>query len=263
MKQTQSVPKVPTAAITVKKSRLKSYSINSGNKAYYLEKGQEFEIELYNPTTKRVLAKIEINGVEISQGGLILRPAERVFLDRYLDVAKKFMFDTYEVENTKINIEAIKDNGDLVVRFYNEIEIYSKHSPIFLYDYPNLVNQQNTNLSNNFSRFSKKISYTENVCGSLNLFNASIPEASFSYSSDDVKSIETGRVEKGSASDQVIVSGYGDFSNYPFITVSYKLLPISQKITTTEELNVRRYCTNCGSKITKTQNFCGNCGNKL
>lgn len=119
MIQTISGPAVPTAQICINKSRLKVYNKET-DPTYYLEKGQEFQIELHNPTQNTILAKIKLNGQAISQGGLVLKPGQRVFLERYIDVARKFLFDTYEVNNTAENQKAIEKNGDFVVEFYNE-----------------------------------------------------------------------------------------------------------------------------------------------
>ena len=122
MKQSILAPtkKVPTANLAVNKSRIKIYNKEGEMPTYYLQSGQEFQIELFNPTTDVVLAKIILNGNPISQGGLVLKPGQRVFLERYLDVAKKFLFDTYEVANTNEAKEAIENNGDFKVEFFRE-----------------------------------------------------------------------------------------------------------------------------------------------
>ena len=114
-KKNYEAPSVPTAMIAVNKSRLKVYNNTGDMPTYYLQKGQEFQIELFNPTTDVILAKIILNGNPISQGGLVLNPGQRVFLDRYLDVAKKFLFDTYEVSNSEEVKKAIEKNGDFKV----------------------------------------------------------------------------------------------------------------------------------------------------
>jgi hypothetical protein len=49
---------------------------------------QEFQIELFNGTADDVLANIYINGKKESRG-VILHPAQRVFLDRFVDINKK------------------------------------------------------------------------------------------------------------------------------------------------------------------------------
>ena len=129
------VPKVPTANIAVNKSRIKLYTKNVDMPTYYLEKGQEFQIELFNPTTDVVLAKIILNGTALSQGGLVLNPGQRVFLDRYFDVAKKFLFDTYEVSKSSEVMEAIKNNGDVKIEFYKETKPVEFNMPRSAYVY--------------------------------------------------------------------------------------------------------------------------------
>ena len=76
------------------------------------------------------------------------------------------------------------------------------------------------------------------------------------------KSIETGRVEAGSSSDQKFEYVNKSFDYYAFHTVECKLLPISQKINTAEDINVKRYCTNCGTKQKPEFKFCPSCGEK-
>ena len=106
---------VPQSFITKGKQRLKQHI-----DTVYLNNGDEFEIELFNPTQNKVLAKIVMNGKSIGNG-IILRPGERIFLERYLDEAKKFLFETYVVNGDNEEVkQAIANNGDVVVKFYNE-----------------------------------------------------------------------------------------------------------------------------------------------
>ena len=106
---------VPQSFITKGKQRLKQHT-----NTVYLKNGDEFEIELFNPTQNKVLAKIEINGNNIGNG-IVLRPGERVFLERYLDEAKKFLFETYVVNGNNKDVQnAIEKNGDVTVKFYDE-----------------------------------------------------------------------------------------------------------------------------------------------
>ncbi len=306
-------PKAPTANIAVNKSRIKLYKKNGDLPTYYLQKGQEFQIELFNPTTDTILAKITLNGNVISQGGLVLNPGQRVFLDRYLDVAKKFLFDTYEVANTEEVKEAIVNNGDFKVQFYRE----SKPRPrnpiltitnlptrsvfggpnydhgIIRYDSTNTggyVHNTNTGDLNiplgstfNTTSLSNNVgtSFDSNLTTSA-LYNSNIdyvndglatldwvqPEQSINLTrSKDLKAkksktIETGRVEQGSDSDQKFKTVNKDFEWFAFHTVEAKLLPVSQKINTAEDIKVKVYCTNCGAKLHKDHKFCGHCGTK-
>lgn len=297
MKKTNlCAPSVPTAHIAVNKSRIKLYDKSGEMPTYYLQKGQEFQIELFNPTSDVILAKIHLNGKAISQGGLILNPGQRVFLDRYLDVAQKFLFDTYEVTNTSEVKKAIEDNGDIKIEFYKEQQYFSNpiiNRPIwisqpygtFTYtsnsgnlgsynsgtDVKNLINCNSTGISGNLTTSNSSTSYSTNSLGNVASYCADI---STSLSLDDKvksiqppvkrskKTIETGRVEKGSHSNQEFEYVSKDFQYFPFHTVEYKLLPVSQKVNTLADVNVKRYCTNCGHKLGKTDKFCSSCGTK-
>lgn len=304
MKQLNYVaPKVPTANIAVNKSRIKLYNKQGDLPTYYLQKGQEFQIELFNPTKESVLAKITLNGNVISQGGLVLNPGQRVFLDRYLDVAKKFLFDTYEVSNTQEVKEAIVNNGDFKVEFYRESKPRPRNpivrlgglptrdiwggpnygSGTILYDSTNtggyvynsttpinttFTTNSNTSfvagsLSNTSNAFyNSSVSYS-NTSNEVTLDSLSIPEPTKRlYKTKKSKSIETGRVEEGSDSDQTFKTVNKDFEYFAFHTVEAKLLPVSQKINTAEDIKVKVYCTGCGAKLHKDHKFCGHCGTK-
>jgi hypothetical protein len=270
---------------------------------YYLEKGQEFQIELFNPTTDVVLAKISLNNRVLSQGGLVLNPGQRVFLDRYFDVAKKFLFDTYEVSNSAEVKEAIKNNGDVKIEFYKEQKPVEYNLPIFIgkYDwtyrpstyYTNTigtntggyVNYSNTDVSvksiningstssgtlstqgMSATNYNAEVNYSDSL-GSMDMLSHDFDEMKDVKRSPIrgrklSKTIETGRVEEGSHSDQKFQSVNKSFDYFPFHTVEYKLMPISQKLNTVADINVKRYCTNCGHKLAKTDKFCSNCGKK-
>lgn len=292
---------MPSANIAVNKSRLKVYHNVGSMPTYYLNKGQEFQIELFNPTQDVILAKISLNSKTISQGGLVLKPGERVFLDRYLDVAKKFMFDTYEVSGNNQEVQkAIEHNGDIKVEFYRETKPVVWSNPIWIncgstvtYTSPVLGNY-NIGTDPQYLknvRSSNTAGITGSASSSSMLYNASTTNASVSldsvncsYTSDvnldsltydmkstpindqvkskKSKSIETGRVEEGSKSNQEFTYVNKSFEYAPFCTVEYKLLPVSQKVNEKQDINVRRYCTNCGKKQGSGDKFCANCGTK-
>lgn len=269
----QLADSLPTANIAVNKSRLKMYNKNSDTPTFYLQKGQEFQIELFNPTTDTILAKISLNNKAISQGGLVLRPGQRVFLDRYLDVANKFKFDTYEVADTKEVQKAIENNGDFKVDFYREREIrpiLTLGNPIrrtpwnqnnFGNDYFNTgIYGTGQSIGGSFTTTSLNTSSGEVTFDSLDLKQAPTRSRGFLKSK---KTIETGRVEEGSYSDQKFKTVSIDFEYIPFHTLEYKLLPVSQKVNTTSDINVARYCTECGIKQKPTNKFCPKCGTKV
>ena len=105
--------------LAVNKSLLKEYSSNESERTVYLNNGDEFQIQLFNPLTETIGAEITING-ETIEGRLILRPGERVWLERYLNNAKKFKFSTYEVDGDPGAQAAIARNGNIRINFYKE-----------------------------------------------------------------------------------------------------------------------------------------------
>ena len=106
----------PCAYITKDRKRLKQNGQN-----VYLNNGDEFQLELFNPSSTTVLAKIKLDGSYISGGGIVLKPGQRVYLERYLDDPRKFKFETYEVDGTSNEVlDAISGNGDVVIDFFDE-----------------------------------------------------------------------------------------------------------------------------------------------
>ena len=97
----------PQAAICINKNRLKL----TNDKFYFLGDDQNFEIELFNPFSYKILAKIYINNESIGAGGIVLYPGQRAYIERFLDEKNKFVFKIYEVESNNITEEAIKNNG--------------------------------------------------------------------------------------------------------------------------------------------------------
>ena len=244
----------PTAHITKQKSRLKIYD----EKTIFLKDKDNFEFELYNSKTSSVLCKIKLNGNYISNTGIVLRPGQRVFLERFLDTNNKFEFSTYEVDNTPQNRSAIDLNGDVSVEFYMEQSIVSNNT-----DYYTL---RNYNLNNTFTYNTSNSLYTigfSNTSGFYsNEINTNI-SSDFSRveNTSDSEPVETGRIEKGKSSSQSFLNVNESFSPYYFHVVNYKLLPISVKNKTSED--IRSYCPECGKKQKKENKFCPSCGTKL
>lgn len=115
----------PSAWIVVNNQKDKSKPSDRGRKSIkngkvYLDDGEEFEIELYNPLQECVLCDIKLNGQSISKTGLVLRPGQRFYLDCFVDDKKKFIFKTYEVDDNQESSDAISKNGSLEVFFYKE-----------------------------------------------------------------------------------------------------------------------------------------------
>jgi hypothetical protein len=248
--------------VTSNRNRIKQYE-----NSVYLKDGQQFELEIFNPHQCKVLAKISINGKEISQAGLVIRPGQRIYLERYLDIAKKFKFETYEVEDSKESKEAIAKNGEVKVEFFYEQNLRGN----YWYGNSMTINSNNWNglrtttinpntffTTTGTSQFGAGISYTSNTAGTLSyggttVNNISIPVAG---------SLETGRVEEGSNSNQKFSEENGSYNWWVNETVIIKLLPLSKK--PVEVAEIRNYCGGCGSRVKKSSwKFCPSCGESL
>ena len=70
-------------------------------------------------------------------------------------------------------------------------------------------------------------------------------------------SLETGRVEKGSVSEQNFGHVSLELESWPFHTIALKLLPLSQRPS-----EAALYCCNCGRRARAKENFCPACGTK-
>ena len=278
----------PCAYITKNKQRVKQFNQN-----VYLKDGSEFEIELYNPSRKTVLSKIKINGEFIKGGGIILRPGERVFLERYIDVPNKFKFETYTVDSTNETMNAIANNGDVEILFYEEEDIIINRlnninwNPTYVYDnlttpignnfytsnvnYSSNVNSSNINLKDSLSFFHN--THTPDLNSNDTLSFSNNPRSSKFESKYDqkprsrsfakkLKSIETGRVEQGSSSNQTFKTVSKNFNVWTVSTSVWKLLPESQKPVEKSDLIER--CPKCSTKIKKSSwKFCPECGHQM
>jgi hypothetical protein len=266
----------PQAWVAIKRNRQKIYN-RQGKTQVYLKDGQEFQIELFNPTQTRYLVKFKINGNYQADRGLILNPGQRYFLDRFIDEDRKLAFSTYEIEDSKAAKKAIEKNGLLEVEFYAETFLHGN-----IISYPRIYNTPNwsqpiwtTNPGTFWGGTSNGI--FNNAVGSSTLTLAGSTVNNITYTSGTVTggttytstsnyssvvndaSIETGRVEKGEKSEQKFEEGYGTFGSWASYTTTVQIIPLSQKPAEAQE--IRSYCTGCGSRIKKqTWKFCPNCG---
>lgn len=242
----------PIAFVTKGRQRVKQYN----NDTVYLNNGDEFEIELYNPTTNKVLAKIELNGLSLGSG-IVLRPGERVFLERHLNESKKFLFETYEVDGNNPNVQkAIANNGKVSVMFYYEKMFYDYGSSwAYTTSWPH-SNPTITYGGYSNPTFSSGGTVHGQGTSEVNCFYASLGSLN-----PPSKSIETGRVEKGSQSNQSFTYDNTSFNTWWSWKSEWIILPTSRKPIEARDLKV--FCTNCGAKQKKhTFKFCPNCGTK-
>jgi hypothetical protein len=231
-----------------------------------MEDKDNFEFEIHNPTTKTVLCKIKLNGDYISQSGLVLRPGERIFLERFLDTNNKFQFSTYSVNNTSENQSAITLNGDVRIEFYDERVIQMNN---LVGGYSDTYRPwNNTLISTNINHTGGYVSpttFTTNTAtfnGGTNAYYTNTSSVDLSVPrTRSKKSIETGRVEKGGESDQNFQNSYEEFNSYTSHQILYKIQPLTTKNKTSQD--IRQYCEECNTKVKSNFKFCPTCGNDL
>lgn len=320
----------PSAWIVTNNRKDKSQPSDKGRKSVkngkvYLDDGQEFEIELHNPLQECVLCDIKLNGQSISKNGLVLRPGQRFYLDCFIDDKKKFIFNTYEVENTLESSDAIAKNGVLEVFFYKEdvvqindwrrrfdrVIVERHYYPTYPYwvTYPNIYygspiggyygtttgglsgnayttqgiggtslssgstttgttlnaagspTTTSTSFSANQGVNSVNAFYSSNTSNSVNLDGLGLnTQASLTNVNAN---IETGRVEKGTASSQKFQEVDMQFQSMYISQTILQILPSSVKPTEVEDIVKKRFCTDCGSKVKDKFKFCPECGYKM
>lgn len=264
MKATQIVQQC-TAGITINRNKIKKYNENQ----FYLKDKQEFEIEIRNTLSFTVLATIKINGSLISNSGLVIKPGQKVYLERYIDTNRKFAFETYEVENNSHEVaKAIANNGNIEISFYKEKQISQINY---------VPTTWNTDITSSYIPYQQDLKYRKSLpsfntmyCNSFTSSNlvgkSTLTSTSNTATYDwmeqpEEKLRETGRVEQGSISNQKFDTYKGDFESYSFQTTRLKLLPFSAKPIEIGEL--AQYCTECGTKNKKGNfKFCPKCGTK-
>ena len=246
----------PELHITRSKCRLKLY-----DRKVYLNKGDNFELEVFNPNSHVIGFRIKLNGQHISQSKIVLQPGQRVYLERFIDTNAKFKFDTYEVEtNNKQVDKAIANNGLLEVEYFSIIQPLIGNST-FTY----LNGSLTTAGGYYYSSPTTEVPYTfTNTCStsvgcdSLN----SGPELKTlgNIVKSNVK--ETGRVEAGVKSDQQFTTVNYDFNSLAFATDFIQLLPVIEKPLEVNKL--RNYCTGCAYRVRdKKWKFCPKCGTEI
>lgn len=289
------------AKIAINKSLLKEYKTNTDPRVVYMNNGDEFQIQLFNPEQDTIGAEVSINGNKIP-GILVIRPGERIWLERYLTEQSKFKFTTYEVNNPDEDssvARAIANNGTIEIKFYrekqkrsnwNNITWNSRSSDFFtkLADYSWDVENNNTykELTDNNALLNARISACDSADNNATYLSLNttccdtltnsvlppthnthfstkriVPEKTYKSATPISNKIETGRIDKGSYSNQKLEHVNIEFENWHFKKEVIKILPSSRKPYTSSDIK-KIYCTNCGRKINTKYKFCPYCGTK-
>lgn len=261
------------AKLAINKSLLKEYSNSEYSRIVYMNDNSEFQIQIFNPYTYTIGINITIDNKSLGNM-LVVKPGERIWLERYLNDANKFLFSTYEVNGNSREVkEAIAKNGEIKLEFFKE----KQNEPIHIYREPdyrlfkndiyyygsfgsvNCCDNNSLSLSSatDASTYTNLTATVDNISTMYN--NNTDINCNVGANKARSKSIETGRVEKGSYSDQKFQMINIDFEYWPFTTEIIKILPASQKPIFKNDL-VKRYCSNCGRKLNPKYKFCPYCG---
>ena len=124
---------------------------------------------------------------------------------------------------------------------YNYTDLTYRYYPWITYDNPYTITYDTkfttTNCSNNLS------------------------DCKTSFFNCNLNKDETGRIEKGSESNQSFVNDNTSFEYLSFHNITYNLKPVSQKPVEISE--IKRYCK-CGYRIRKNSwKFCPKCSSKI
>lgn len=260
----------PQAKVAVSKSLLKEYKEctqhGGSSRVVYMDNGTEFQIQLFNPKTTEIACRVYIND-EAMSNDIVLRPGERLWLERFLDRPQKFLFETYTVDGNDSTVQrAIRNNGTIRVRFYDR-RIRQKQDGLIL-------EHRNYSVYPVFDAYTTKTGTWEITCSSANVSSLSALGAQstaattgergiscYSVQIPEVKQ-ETGRVTEGSHSQQTFDTVNMDFESWSYSEEIIKILPTSQKPVHKEDLQ-KRYCPECGRKVVEKYKFCPFCGTKL
>ena len=286
----------PQAYVTVGKNRPKK-----GNQVY-LKDGQEFEIELFNPLTETILAQIWLNDEVIGGGGIVLRPGEKIYLERYLDKAKKFKFETYQVAKGNVAVDnAIRNNGKVKIQFFKEIKNF-QGNPIVINDgnwwtgwnnnwnspnynplYGTTTNINSSGICGNSTLTSGSVNFNSNHLSDSGMINCSSYTSNVNFDPNDLslksladEELSNDAPQERKLSKKVKETGRvaeGSNSNQAFTYVNmtfstWSFHSVEYQILPTSvkpmtKSDIKNYCTKCGVKQKSGWIYCPKCRTKF
>ena len=223
----------PTACILVDGVKQRFYF----NDTVFLVGDTEFEIEFNNKSQRTVVAVLTINGESLI-GSPVIYNGHKVILKDYIFDKRKFLFVVYEIDSNDEDVKkAIKENGILSIEYYYERQIEKEsikptHSESYNEGGSTVLFSLNTKNKND-SMISNNLPLT---------------------SENDLEE-ETGKIIKGSPSNETYASADIELDSINFDTQVIKLLPLSKKPNFI-------VCPQCQYQSNIEAFYCKECGHK-
>lgn len=266
--QSMEKKKLPEAHIAVAKNRCRTYSWSNGDKTetrVYLDSGTDYQIELFNPLEQPVSASIELDG-QLQGSNIVIRPGERVYLDRHIGTARKLTYRTYQADDSPEADSAIINNGKVLVNFYETLSIPPRTQPGIaipprtqpgIAQYPTWQQPTWQYPSTSPTPFDPTWTVYQSGCVAIGS-----PTNQFT----SINNI-TGRTEQGGQSDQQINDYLGGevFCPVPTHSTEYWIRPAVPGWPPPEKYqDLPKYCCECGARIRKSNwKYCPSCGTKI
>lgn len=205
----------------------------------YIPFGSEYQIRLKNLSTQRAKVNIEIDGNNVTEGGLVLNAFQVIDLERFirngnLNEGNKFKFieRTSKIEDHRgINVE----DGIITIRY----EFENLYAPLKTWK-PTYQSYRGVN----------------------------IPLKSYQSAISSIKTNDTGITVEGSKSNQEFntTSWMGTDTNFGSGVLNIKLLGETEdnkKIREPVTVKTKLECKTCGTKNPTSSKFCSECGTSL
>jgi hypothetical protein len=220
----------------------------------YLPFGSEYEIRLKNINTSRTKVTIEIDGENVTGGGLILNPSETVDLERFIrngNLSEGNRFKFIERTNKIEDHRGIKlEDGLITIRY--EFELFRQPYTSYGMDIP--INYYTGGGGGRY-----KSSVRGGLINSINT-NATL-SANAALSAN-----ETGITVEGSKSNQKFNTTLWGGSIGGVNVLNIKMLGETEenkKVREPVTVKTKLECKTCGTVNPATSNFCSECGTSL
>lgn len=243
----------------------------------YLKFGSEYSILLKNLENRRAVAKIFIDGQEVSNGGFVINAKSEIEIERFvkdLSQGNRFKF----IEKTA-GVEAHRGNKleDGLIRIEFEFErvyvpswtpdkVYYRGGPSY-YNYPRTDTYGAVAKGMSIDNTPLVGSVSLGACGSGMTLNSVATKGVVRSASADLKSYvsnDAGITVPGSVSDQKFVESYCNTDGIQH-TMIFKVLgsvdgePVKEAVT----VKAKPTCVTCGKVNKANSKFCSECGTSL